>query len=365
MTFQIRVAPGLRIAASQRGLRTGFGPRPTTVHLGSGRSGSGMFSYWASVTAREHHRCPAEPGRPPDLAALGSQIREARQPAQIAEAGRIEEAVTSTHLEEFPVIEAPEVAPPEDVEAKAVANELRSQALLGVGRWKVGARRQADRLATAATPDVVAERRRRADQEYQATRKEAESRFEALVANEPEAVLGALEAAFERRESPAAAIDCDGGTAAVVIRLAPFSAVPPTRSTTRRGSKPILEVRSEAERHALYLKVAASLVLAIVRQTLATAPGLVEVRILVVRPTTARQGRGPVEAVYAGCFRAATMAAMAWSEIDPVHELRRVPGHLLNLGDEAQVRGLDLDEEPDLNAVIKTLQAALHPGPGD
>ncbi|MDQ6784036.1 MAG: hypothetical protein M3063_11460, partial [Actinomycetota bacterium] len=124
MSFGIRVAPGVRISASRRGLRTAFGTRPSAVSLGSGRSGSGPFSYWAGANAHEG-------SRPADLTTLASQIRSATRPADIAESARTEAALVAAHAQPHPVAASPLVAPPDAIDGKAVAAELRSQALLG------------------------------------------------------------------------------------------------------------------------------------------------------------------------------------------------------------------------------------------
>jgi hypothetical protein len=50
MGFGLRIAPGVRISASSRGLRAGVGPRVARVHVGSGRTGfstgAGPLTYY-------------------------------------------------------------------------------------------------------------------------------------------------------------------------------------------------------------------------------------------------------------------------------------------------------------------------------
>nr|MDQ2726221.1 hypothetical protein [Actinomycetota bacterium] len=297
-------------------------------------------------------------------AALGTEIRGANRPAEIAAAARTEAALVIAHLELFPVPAAPVVAPPDNVDTKAGATELRSQALLGGGRRRTMARWRAAREAAGGTADEVAHRRDQAEGEYQATLKEAAGRLEALVANEPEDVLGALEAAFERNESPAAPIDCYDDTASVALCLPPFSAVPELKPIIPPKGKATLRPRTAAECHDLYLRVLASAVVSVVRQTLATAPGLGQVRVLAVRPTGADRGAPPLEAVYAGSFDGRRVAGTVWEDVDPLDEITAVPGRLLNLTHEAQVvAALDLGTEPEVAAAVDILSAALHPGP--
>jgi hypothetical protein len=53
MGFSIKLAPGVRVRASNRGLRTSVGPRAARVHMGTGRtgfsSGAGPVSFYTST----------------------------------------------------------------------------------------------------------------------------------------------------------------------------------------------------------------------------------------------------------------------------------------------------------------------------
>ena len=39
MSFSVKIAPGVRVRASSRGVRTSIGPRVARVHVGAGRTG--------------------------------------------------------------------------------------------------------------------------------------------------------------------------------------------------------------------------------------------------------------------------------------------------------------------------------------
>lgn len=66
MGFGIRIALGIRISASKRGLRAGIGPRAARVHVGGGRpsvsTGAGPFTYWHTVGHTQRGR-PTRPAR--------------------------------------------------------------------------------------------------------------------------------------------------------------------------------------------------------------------------------------------------------------------------------------------------------------
>src|SRR6478736_3598431 len=53
--FSFKIAPGVRVSASSRGLRTHLGPRMARVHVGGGRAGvstgAGPFTAYQSLGA--------------------------------------------------------------------------------------------------------------------------------------------------------------------------------------------------------------------------------------------------------------------------------------------------------------------------
>src|SRR5215212_9237522 len=116
MGFSFKVAPGVRIRASSRGIRTSIGPRAARVHVGAGRTGfstgAGPLSYYTSVgpanTASRQH------GPRTGTATANRQLAAAIRAAEKAEeAHRLAEAlqtITSLHRAEFEPARRP-VAP--------------------------------------------------------------------------------------------------------------------------------------------------------------------------------------------------------------------------------------------------------------
>src|SRR3954470_19384350 len=58
--FSLKLAPGVRVRASSRGIRTSVGPRAARVHVGGGRSGFstgvGPVGYYTSVSGSSRQR---------------------------------------------------------------------------------------------------------------------------------------------------------------------------------------------------------------------------------------------------------------------------------------------------------------------
>src|SRR6476659_4494305 len=62
MGFSVRIAPGVRVRASSRGVRTSLGPRAARVHVGGGRTGFstgvGPVTYNTGVSGGQRRSSP-------------------------------------------------------------------------------------------------------------------------------------------------------------------------------------------------------------------------------------------------------------------------------------------------------------------
>jgi hypothetical protein len=142
MGFGIRIAPGVRIRASSRGIGASVGPRIARVHVGPGSagvsSGLGRFSaYSGSSTRRRSYggRTPTLASYQRQLVAIERQAERERQLAEklreIEELERLEAALVSVHLEEFPTARAPRAPAPEPVDVEALRRRVARETGLG------------------------------------------------------------------------------------------------------------------------------------------------------------------------------------------------------------------------------------------
>jgi hypothetical protein len=94
MGFSVKLAPGVRVRVSSRGVRAGIGPRVARVHVGTGRtglsSGLGPFSVYGAVGGKRRRKSGGRSSGRPSGAALERQAAAVRR-AQ-AEAGKAREA---------------------------------------------------------------------------------------------------------------------------------------------------------------------------------------------------------------------------------------------------------------------------------
>jgi hypothetical protein len=81
MGFSFKVAPGVRIRASSRGVRTSVGPRAARVHFGSGRTGistgAGPVSFYSSLGGSRGGSRSG--GQPPSIASYQRQLAAAEK----------------------------------------------------------------------------------------------------------------------------------------------------------------------------------------------------------------------------------------------------------------------------------------------
>jgi stress response protein SCP2 len=386
MGFGIRLAPGIRLSASSRGLRMGIGPRIARVHVGAGRtgfsSGLGPITYYTSAGGRRRSRSGGgrvSGGRAPARAVAGGPTRgqiaqlqrEARRQAA-EEAYRAlvawEQRLTSLHLEVFPTTVAPPDLGPEPVDAGAMYAFLEQRELAGLGRFDFNGRREAKQRAYALLgPAVVAEQAARAGA-YQAQRAMELAAWTALVENDPGAVLDALEAAFADNESDAVGINCEatpaGAQVSIIVMVGNGEDLPDRKPTRTAAGAPSSAKRTKKDRADLYTRWLASTVLATVKEAFAVAPGVTAAKVLVIRRDPAAANPSDyLAAIYAGTFDRDRLARWNWHQVDPVEELLRTPdARLTRKGASLEIVPLDLTGEPDLAAVVAAVGTTYSSG---
>ena len=90
MRFSVKVAPGVRLSASGRGLRAHVGPRAARVHVGGGRSGfssgAGPVSFYTPLGGSHNSS-----SRPALSQQSGAKAGTGQVSAQLARSSKIEE----------------------------------------------------------------------------------------------------------------------------------------------------------------------------------------------------------------------------------------------------------------------------------
>lgn len=137
MGRSFKVAPGVRVRASSRGLSSSFGPRAARVHVGS--RGVGVSSRVGPVSA--YTRVGSKPRNSPraggsrtsaapskaSIAAYERQLKTAQREADIDKVAVLEKALISVHQESFPKAERAVVPASEPVDPNPIQTELEAE----------------------------------------------------------------------------------------------------------------------------------------------------------------------------------------------------------------------------------------------
>jgi hypothetical protein len=359
--FGIRVAPGVRISASSRGVRAGIGPRAARIHVGSGRTGFstgvGPITYYTSGGSRRRRA----PGRAPSMAAYERQVRAAERQAELQhwlELNTQMLALAFVHTEEFPDASAPIAPAPEAVDAHEVLRRHEQEELAGIAIFKRAQRRAARAHAgEAATHEVEREERRR-NQEQEALQASLTEHWRALTANDPSVVHEVIEAAFEDNEMPAAVIDVREASATILMKIAsPGELIPEREVTQTPTGKPTHKRRTKGTINALYAEIMASHIVATAKEALAAATGLREARVLAIRGD--RLGGGlQLVPLYAGRFDRESLTP---SDRDDLNALGFVEAHgdIKYKGQAQEIAALPSKNDPELRAALDEIAAHL------
>lgn len=137
--MSFKLAPGVRVRASSRGLSAGFGPRAARVHVGSRgvgvSSGVGPFSTYQHIAgaSRSNPRAGGTPrgtGRPTkaSIAAHERQLKAAQRAADIERIVALERELVSAHRKSFPKAERTVLPPAEAVDPEPIRVKLEAEA---------------------------------------------------------------------------------------------------------------------------------------------------------------------------------------------------------------------------------------------
>lgn len=147
MGMSFKVAPGVRVRASSRGISAGLGPRAARVHVGTRgvgvSSGVGPFSTYSHLGgggrttgagSRSTYRGPTKAS----VVAYERELRAAERQADIERLAAMEKKLVSVHTQIFPKAERAQLPPPDDVDPEPIRAELEEKAgipalIFGVG----------------------------------------------------------------------------------------------------------------------------------------------------------------------------------------------------------------------------------------
>lgn len=278
----IKLAPGVRLSTTSRGLRAHVGPRGARVHVGGGRTGistgAGPFTlYQGAGGAPRSRRTTAGSS----VAAQKAQLNRDAAAHLSALEGMHRVAVAGP---------AREVAPPVKLRpfSLLVATAER-QELKEVGRFDRSARREARARARTIAEGWAHDLLVLAEQDRAGRQAVIDEAWSLLVGNDPATVRSALADAFRAAGAPVSTFDVVGDI--VTLRMVgPAEQDLPTvkPKVTQAGNATVGQI-TKGERASWLAAMTAARVLIATKQVFAWAPGIQVVRVLVTSPIEGNQ----------------------------------------------------------------------------
>ena len=362
MGFSIRIAPGVRVRASSRGVRTSLGPRVARVHVGAGRTGFstgvGPVGYYTSAGGNRRRTTSGTATANRQLAAVArdqARVEKAEQARGLAEALK---TILDLHRQEFPPAARPTVPPPPEVSLADIQSRQRAEARKSTSIFARQQRKlalaEADRLAGE---EAVATRRELAEQTslYQA---QAGVWWEALSRCDPDTVLGVLSEAFEDNEAAAAAVGVNGREVSLLVVVPPVSAVPERKPTTTPAGNLSLKKLTKRETADFYKLLVCGHLLVTLREAFAVVPALESARIVAVRASEPdAYGRRHPEVILAGRCERSALHDVRWAEADAARVFNDCCEEklIVQKGASAELQPLRLEDEPQLQELLDAI----------
>ena len=312
--MNVRIAPGVRLRVSDSGIRSNVGR--------------------GSSTKRSRRAAPRQAASNPKLRGLFTGLQLAAgvmlltesvsnrrgEKRLAADSARAAQMLTTVHLEDFPVVTAPE--------APVAPRRLRR-----LGRIDEGEQAVLD-----------------ADHECET------ERWRALIRHDPSEVIAAVDAALADNASLSACIDAGNApTGKYVTLVVQYPGLEIAKGVEQVGGK--VRPRAEAEMIDLYRRALASTVVATAKEALAWAPAAAEAYIVVLRyDIHGFRGKGPLllDAIYAGALSRRVLD-MNWEDQDPYTMILAARAVCLNLDRKGRFKPLGDRAGDDLQLLIETI----------
>ena len=271
--LSLKVAPGVRLSASSKGLRGHLGPRLARVHVGGGRTGVstgvGPLTVYEPLSSTRKSRqglTPKQAERLQQVEAAAQQFAQLEKLHRQAFDGPVREVVAAAKLPRFSKLLA-------TAEKRTLRGVSPFQREARKAR-KADARQLAERWATDLMTIAQAERQSRQEAIDQA--------WSDLHSNEPSAVTAAHAAAQRASGRPVRVSGVGDGEAQLVVRVDGPDVVPGSKPAVTPSGAPTLHKVTKTDRAAWHRQIVASQVLLAAKEAMAAAPGLLAVRVVAV-----------------------------------------------------------------------------------
>ena len=362
MGFYFKVAPGVRLKVSSRGVRAGVGPRVARIPVGNDRpgisTGIGPTGIYAPLTGSRRptkRRTPAQ--RPTKTSAAAQQRQLVRaQKAQDAKAVvQVFVDLASLHRATFPPARPSEPPPVQMVDEDEIKSRCEAQALEGIGRLKYSARIEAKRRGAEEAERQIGAALEAGAAEHNQAIAACESQWNLLCDNDPEEVQAVLTEAFEDNESFAVPVNVQNDEVSIVVVCPGTDIVPEKKPELSSAGNIVYKKLTKAEQSDWYVVAICGSVLATVREAFAVAPAIRGIQLAAIRVSESdAYGHHRPECLMAMHFDRTSLEGVDWENVDGVRIVIEVATDIRHkqAGQGKVLTPLDLSDHADLAELV-------------
>lgn len=365
MGFSVRLAPGVRVRVSSRGVRTSLGPRVARVHVGAGRpgfsTGAGPVGYYTSLGG-SRPRTSTGGGALPASRQLAAANRSTAAELKAEEGRRLNDALTAilnVHRADFPAAQRPVAPEPPPIDITAIREEHRKSARATTRLFPRAQRKAALQEAERRTADDVAALQQRYAGQRETWQTQLDAAWNALLQNDADTVLSSLAEAFEDNEAAAAAVGVEDSEVSLVVLIPPLSILPERHPTLTQAGNVSLKKFTKRETADLYRLLVCGHVLVTVKEAFAVGPRLSAARVVAVRRSAPdAYGKVRPEALLAVRIQRTALNGIRWADADAVQVLEDAATEKVvrQKGTTQELTPIDLAAQPELEALIDAVE---------
>lgn len=364
MGFSVKLAPGLRVGVSSRGVRTSIGPRVSRVHLGAGglgvSTGAGPVGYYKHLGGSPGGRRTSG-GTAAASRQLAAATREQAANAKEEAARQLRDAIAyilELHRETFPVATRQVIPIMPPLDAPATFARHKAHALKSTSAFNRKERKAALLAAHQAAEREIDSAIQTQSWNRQGAQAAADAHWQALEACDPDTVLAQLEAAFNDNDAAASAVGVDGTEISLIVVVPSEAAVPDRVPNVTAAGNVTLKALTKTERAVLYKSLVCGYLLVTLKEAFAVVPALTGAQIVAVR-AGAQNSYGTVqpEVVLAAHCDRSSLDGVLWDRADSVQIFSDCLSSKLisEDGRTGALRAIPIGNEPQLAALLEVI----------
>jgi len=266
--------------------------------------------------------------------------------------------IASLHREEFPIAARPVASELPPIHVQEIETRHRTENLKGISIFARARRREALVRADAAAQLEMHARELDRAQTRSATQLQLDSDWARLIANDPDAVMAALAAAFEDNDAAAAPLGVTDGEATLVVIVPTLAGMPQKKPDVTPTGRPTIKAVPKKEAASWHATAVAGCVLVTVKEAFAVAPGVQSVRIVAATsPQRDAYGNAKPEVLLAAKFERVRLDGVQWTLVESTRILNDITTELQlkQVGAAKTLTPLTLEDEPELQALLDAI----------